>query len=468
MEKTLTPPAIGSRSASEFFEQKRRDKIAWQRRHGKNARRLLRKASQKNKPNFYTKLASERIVSYCTAYDVYRYTGSSFNRHLKIRDNEKDELQRLQAAAASRLPFNDELSDRIQSAANGIRGDEASEPGTTRRLERGKNGKVDRVHVLSSRSKQKIRAKITEFFAWCRRAKKQCTFLTLTFISDVSDRLAIRILNKFLTSIRQEVGAGFQYIRVAERQEKNNGRIHFHLILDRAINIIRFNSLWVVSQYNAGLIGMSKQLDLFVTKEEVIARHEKLMRLYQDYKAAREIRDRKAMSRITEKLKEVSIGKLFNPVDIKKISSPGALSGYLTKYVTKNNASFGCLAWSCSRGVSQMFTAAMVPHRVWSESLNPELNSYVTKDGELIEPVPYQDKKGLSVSIRIFNRKYFDEYLAEMRVVNHWILSGEIDGIPDVPRYDPSLYMRIVHNYGETADPFNLSFSEFMQYCFKN
>jgi hypothetical protein len=460
MENILTSPAIGTRSASEFFEQTRRAKIAWQRRHGKNARRLLRKATQRNKPQFYTKLASERIVSYSTIHPVYRYTGSSFNRKLKERDNETDQLQRAETATALLLPFNDELSGRIGSPVNGIHSNEAGESSSPRRLERSKNRKIDRVHVLSTRSKQKIRAKIQEFFSWCRRNKKQCTFLTLTFIDDLSDRLAIRILNKFLTSIRQEVGDGFQYIRVAERQK--NGRIHFHLILDRPINIIRFNSLWVVAQYNAGLLGMSRQLDLFVSKEEVISRHEKLMTLYQEYKVARERRDYKSQKRITEKLKEVSIGKFFNPVDIKKISSPAALSGYLTKYVTKNDASFGCLAWSCSRGVSQMFTASVVPFSVWEESKNQEINSYVSADGELITPVPYQDQKGLSVSIRIFNRKYFDQYLAEMRVVNDWILSGAID-FPDVPRYQESEYHKRVFTYGKNLDPFDLTFTEFME-----
>lgn len=425
-----------------WHEEFKRWKLERSRASGKNARRLLMTKTRKNKVNFYSKLASERIVSYYSQYDVYRFTGSSYNRQLKILYNERDLAERIEKAEAAGVSLDVVLSDREQSKVNGVCGDEKSVSDVTRRVV-GTDGKKRRVHVLSPRSKGKIRAKITEFFAWCKRAKKQCTFLTLTFISDVADRVAMRILNKFLTSMRQEVGAGFQYIRVAERQK--NGNIHFHLILDRAINIIRFNSLWVLTQYNEGLLAMSRQLDLFISKEEIVARHEKLMSLYQDYKRAREIRDSKSMQAITEKLKEISIGKLLNPVDIKKVSSAGALAGYLTKYVTKNDAEFGCLAWSCSRGVSQMFTAAMVPYKVWSESLS-ETNSYVTSDGELVQPTPYQDPKGMSVTIKIYNRKYFDQYLAEMRVVNHWILTGEI-GLPGVPRYTIDEYMYLVHNF---------------------
>lgn len=323
-------------------------------------------------------------------------------------------------------------------------------PGSSLRISRSNDGKKRGIHMLSVRSKAKVRAKVTEFFAWCRREKKQCTFLTLTFISGVSDELAIKILNKFLTSVRQEVGEGFQYIRVAERQTKNKefpNNIHFHLILDRPINIIRFNSLWVVAQYNAGLVAMSRQLDMFVTKEEIIKRHERTMQLYQDYKEARTVRDFKAMKKITELLKENAVGKLFNPVDIKKISTPRTLAGYLTKYVTKNDAQFNCLAWSCSRGVSQMFTATMVPLHVWEEA-GSELNSYVSKEGELIQSQPYTDEKKITVTLRIFNRKHFDFYLNEMRQLNAWLLSGELTFSRQlITRYDPGEYLKHIHNF---------------------
>jgi len=449
-KKRRPPPVLGSRAASQFFKQREYQEKQKKRERGKDARALLRKATQPNKPVFYTQLSSERVVSYSTIHNVPRFTGSSINQQLKKKHNEKRARDLIARAAQKELPLLFELTDGEREKIARVHSEQTGENGATRRVATGVNGKKRGIHVLSVRSKAKVRAKITEFFAWCKRAKKQCTFLTLTFISDCADEKAIKILNKFLTSLRQEVGAGFQYIRVAERQK--NGNIHFHLILDRPINIIRFNSLWVLTQYNAGLVGASRQLDMFIPREQIVARHEKLMRLYQDYKAARDIRNEKAMRDITEKLKEVSIGKLLNPVDIKKVSSAGALAGYLTKYVTKNDASFGCLAWSCSRGVSQMFTAAVVSYDVWQESLSTK-NTFVTEHGELIEPKPYQDKKGMSVTVKIYNRKYFDQYLSEMRTINLWLLSGEINfddlagyagRSPGLPVYEPDEYLQKV------------------------
>lgn len=429
-------------------------KLQKQREPGKGARRVMAQKVRKNEPQFCTKLQSERIVSYLSQHPTYKFSGSSFDRLLKQVPEKtmEDLLIDAKQLHEKGIPVFEEKQGTLfpsfdeeqrQSVAASLRIDQANKSKTTRRMAGSDDGKKYGIHVLSPRSKAKVRAKITEFFAWCRREKKQCTFLTLTFISGVSDGLAIKILNKFLTSVRQEVGDGFQYIRVAERQTKNKdfpNNIHFHLILDRPINIIRFNSLWVVAQYNAGLVAMSRQLDMFITKEEIIKRHEKTMQLYQEYKAARLVRDYPAMKKITELLKENAVGKLFNPVDIKKISTPRTLAGYLTKYVTKNDAQFRCLAWSCSRGVSQMFTATMVPLKVWEEA-GSEVNSYVSKEGELIQSEPYTDEKKITVTLRIFNRNHFDEYLNEMRQLNVWILSGKLQLTPQLlTRRAPSEY----------------------------
>lgn len=441
---TYDPTGLQPREKKANWRQEFREwHLRKKRAHGASARRQMTKKVHRNGAHFYTKLASEKIVSYASVHDCYRFSGSSYDRTLKQQHNEQQaeiKAEIFKKSQASLFTFDNE--DDGQPLAANIHCNQTNKPNTARRMVRSSNRSQRGIHVLSVRSKAKVRAKITEFFAYCRRAKKQCTFLTLTFICDVSDGTAIGILNKFLTSVRQEVGAGFQYIRVAERQE--NGNIHFHLILDRPINIIRFNSLWVLSQYNAGLVGYSKKFRRVIHKEEIEQRHKKTMQLYQDYKHARTARNHKAQQEITEQLKIHAVGKLLNPVDIKKISTPGTLAGYLTKYVTKNNAEFRCLAWSCSRGVSQLFTAAMVPLHVWKEA-GTEKNSYVTKEGELRQAQPYTDAKKMSVTVKIYNRAHFDQYLKEMRTVNLWIMTGEID-FPQVPRYGIDEYLQRIHN----------------------
>lgn len=438
------PNGLQPREKKYNWHQEFKDwKIKKAREGGAGARRQLMKKVHKNGVHFYTKLASEKIVSYASVHDCYRFSGSSYDRTLKQLHNEREAKIKKEISEKTALllfPFDNDTAR--QPLVADVHCNQTDKPNTAGGMARSSNGKKPGIHVLSVRSKAKIRAKITEFFAYCRRAKKQCTFLTLTFICDVSDGTAIKILNKFLTSVRQEVGDGFQYIRVAERQE--NGNIHFHLILDRPINIIRFNSLWVLSQYNAGLVGYSKKFRRVIHKEEIEQRHKKTMQLYQDYKHARTDRNFKAQQAITEQLKIHAVGKLLNPVDIKKISTPGTLAGYLTKYVTKNNAQFRCLAWSCSRGVSQLFTAAMVPLHVWKEAGTVK-NSYVTKEGELRQAQPYTDEKKMSVTVKIYNRAHFDQYLKEMRTVNLWIMTGQID-FPQVPRYGIDEYLQRIHN----------------------
>lgn len=432
------------------FEYLRKQKLREKLKPGRKQRKLLLRETTPNKKNFYSQMNAERVVSYNAQFDSMRFTGSSFNVKLK-KQYERERLRQREETAKKFAP---ELFEAIHRSSAGKPASNADVCNVQKGLSApaggvaGNNdGEKRRVHVLSARSKAKVRGKITEFFTACRACKKQTTFLTLTFICECDDGLAVKILNKFLTSIRQEVGHGFNYIRVAERQTNNKSfvnNIHFHLILDRPINIVRFNSLWVLSQYNAGLVGFSRKLGRVLYKDEVERMHADLMLLYTKYRQSRALRQFEIAAKIMEDIKNVSVGRFLNPVDIRKVSSISGLRGYLTKYVTKNNSEFGCLAWSCSRGVSRLFTGAMVPYKAVVEA-SSEINSYVDKEGELRRPVPYMDEKGMSVSIRIYNRQHFDQYLAEMRTVNKWLLSGEIVD-PQVEQYDLQQYITFIHN----------------------
>ena len=184
-------------------------------------------------------------------------------------------------------------------------------------------------HVMSKRSKGKIRDKATAFW---RSLKKDRILVTLTFIQHVDDKTGSKILNKFLTVVRKEI-PGFLFLRVAEhQQERETKTIHFHLLSNRRLTIRRYNALWVLQQYNAGLIARR------ANGEEI------------------------PKSEITARYKDGTIQEVLNPMDVTPAYSISGLSWYLTKYVTKQETgeSFGCLTWHCSRRVSKLFTNQVV------------------------------------------------------------------------------------------------------------
>jgi hypothetical protein len=152
--------------------------------------------------------------------------------------------------------------------------------------------------------------------------------------------------------------------------------------------------LWVLAQYNSGLIGCDK----FGNE---ISREEILMRFEND-----------------------TVHKVFNPLDIKKVKSISGLSGYLTKYITKQKKTpFTCLPWHCSRQVSRMFTRATVGPSAFAymQSFN---NYRVDREtGEctapmMAKPHPYY------VVVYAANKSAPLKYLREMEQVNKWILEG--------------------------------------------
>src|ERR1700677_703201 len=177
------------------------------------------------------------------------------------------------------------------------------------------------IHVMSKRTKGKIRDKATAFF----RSVKERKFLTLTFIEHVSDQEGRKILNKFLTVARKDI-PGFHNLTVAEHQpERDTHTIHFHILTNRRLCIRRFNALWVLQQYNSGLTG------------------------HRAHGAAI------GMGEIAARYNDGTIGEVLNPAQIERAYSISLLKWYLTKYVTKQTTDekFGCLTWHCSRKVSR-------------------------------------------------------------------------------------------------------------------
>jgi hypothetical protein len=162
--------------------------------------------------------------------------------------------------------------------------------------------------TLSQRTKSKIRKKLYAFFGQF----KKLTFLTLTFVNVVDDKKGVKLLGMFLESVKKS-DIGFEYLWVAEKQTKNEtfkNNIHFHVINNKFWKIERYKKYWIELQAKHGI-------------------HPRV--------------------------------ETFNPTsafDIKGITSNDikCLSGYLTKYVTKNKSFFNCQIWNCSKLVSNLYT----------------------------------------------------------------------------------------------------------------
>jgi hypothetical protein len=242
------------------------------------------------------------------------------------------------------------------------------------------------VHFLSTRSKGKVRDKCTAFHR-CLGTRK--TFATLTFLNDVSDKDAVKILNKFFTQLREDFPK-LKYIWIAERQTKTTGRIHFHIILNQWLPVKKYNDLWVLQQYNSGIecIGIS-----YCT--------------------------------IVGLIRNGLLGKHLNPFDVKKIKNINGLSYYLTKYVTKNKSgAFECLAWHCSRSVSKLFTKTVVSRSCFAAAASFVNSRLDRKTGELTQikapPSPFYQL------FYIENKPYFLPEMADLEMVNREIISGKV------------------------------------------
>lgn len=357
----------------------------------------LRRTSVHEK-SFTYRLGYQMAVGCLTPADNYsRFSGSSYNK-------KKRNAKTNPAVQEIPLPIGAEnggggRADALYSVQSNPVNKSQYHLRVSNAPQRNKNG----LRVLSVRSKAKIRDKATAFFR--AAGKKERIFCTLTFIQQCGDRKAVEILNKFLTVIRAE-SKSFQYLWVAERQMENQGNIHFHLIINRRLEIRRFNSLWVLQQYNAGLrYG-------FITPAEIASR-----------------------------VADETIHEILNPVDVKKIHTIGTLSNYLTKYITKGNngeksGGFLCSAWHCSRGVSKIFTSAVVSRSTFAAT-ESFINTRVNKTtGEIFTGIPKENgdpNAGRLYVVRwIVNKPYFLQFMREMEALNNWILSGENFGRDEV------------------------------------
>lgn len=369
----------------------------------------LNKRTQPNARRVVHRLGYNMIAaSYSSDASICRLSGSSLNRQYSklLRDEKKLENASLEKAAEKVCRFNPEFRESYNETKK-LRELIDSKPKYKRKLsipsfKRGKS-----LHFLSPRSKGKIRDKATAFH---RCLGTQKTFVTLTFLNEVTDARGIAVLNKFLTALRSEF-SNLHYIRISERQD--NGRIHFHLIVNKFLPVVKYNRLWSLQQYNDGieLPGISKA--------DFMWRYEESM-------------ERERLEVFSTKTNPDPVMSVMNSFDVKKIRNINGLSYYLTKYITKNeNKGFGCSAWHCSRAVSKLFIKTLVNRSTFSQAASIVNSTIIKSTGEIRKQPVKQGQ--FHCLFYIENKPYFLPEMAELEQANRWIVDGmQLSRLPDM------------------------------------
>lgn len=273
------------------------------------------------------------------------------------------------------------------------------------------------LHGLSRRTKIKIKEKMLALYA---AAKNNFTLLTLTLVNDCEDTKAVKMLNKFLTATKKQIGT-YNYVWVAERQE--NGRIHFHMIVDKKLDINYVNSLWVVQQFNSGVYHDFS--------------NEKL-KLYTGLNF-------KQLHKMGELGQQIA-HEYLNPVDVVKVKTIDGVSAYLTIYILKNETKMSCAVWHCNRNVSRLFTKQLISQQQFDFTSDPKINkiqSRKTKKEYAVKTFVHQ----YGMINTIYNKKYFNKILHELNLINSWILEDNEYKINCGVKMEFDVYKRILYAY---------------------
>lgn len=192
-------------------------------------------------------------------------------------------------------------------------------------------------------NKSKVRKKISAFFL-LDSSKKFCAFYTISFPLHLSDNLAYKVFNTWLTRCRKVFNLQ-SYLWVAERQK--NGTIHFHMLTNTFMQISEVNRFMSVALSNL----LNKQA--FSYDIEAISNYNGV-----DVDDLFHPKPRDAQGKRIKETREQRRERLRKPLNIKQAQK--CLSYYITKYVTKNDVTFNRLPWHCSRDISALFTSELV------------------------------------------------------------------------------------------------------------
>lgn len=348
-------------------------------------------------------------ASYSGGRSIHRLSGSSLNR----KKNDKEEFKRLVVQKARQMQEEatgkidpDQWSYWYWKAHDLLWNDEIDKSGyrqlDSRSVDRNVYRSCDEIARdrnktrpgMSARTKSKVRDKFTALY---RILGDEKVFMTLTFIAEVADKKAVRILNFFLTKMRMGFKLKPHYVWTAEKQKNSN--IHFHMVLNRRIPIHLFNAEWVMCQYKYGLV-------------------------YKDFS----LQDMQARYEATLKNEEPTaqagtIEEILNPLDVENIKHAYGLGYYLTKYVTKNSTEgLECLNWHCSRSVSRLFTRTVCTRSVYYSALSIKNYRWDKKTGEGIPP--FQTAGSFWQTIYKQNREAYLPELSELEAANRYVLDG--------------------------------------------
>jgi hypothetical protein len=165
----------------------------------------LNKRTQPNAKTYVCRLGYNTAAnSYTGESEIGRLSGSSLNRgEAKRRKLEREKIYFEAKEAAEKYRPGTYEYDIRKERLESLRIGTYYEPKYKRKFPRslGRSGKP--IHLLSKRSKGKVRDKCTALY---RCFKETGILATLTFINDVSDKQAVKILNKFLTALRDDKG----------------------------------------------------------------------------------------------------------------------------------------------------------------------------------------------------------------------------------------------------------------------
>lgn len=149
----------------------------------------------------------------------------------------------------------------------------------------------------------------SEVFMRTRSGRRFMAFYSISFPLGFEDIDAMKCLNIWLTRVRK-MSPKVEYLWIAERQK--NGTIHFHLLMDKFLNIRVVNHFMAICVDKVNRDNDGK---------------------YGGYNRNR-----------------------YNGVDVKRVFDIKGVRNYLAKYFSKQQAYFQCRANGMSRYVSALFT----------------------------------------------------------------------------------------------------------------
>lgn len=174
------------------------------------------------------------------------------------------------------------------------------------------------------------------------KGEKQLYFWTITFKQGIDDAAAYKILNKWLTRMRQDAHLK-SYLWIAERQQNNT--IHYHIAIHQKIPVVKANKFM-----RACLMRSADANEITMTRTDIAK--------YNGVDIAKNRKTRRVTNFAQKKHQKT-------------------LTNYLTKYVSKSESRFPHLAWHNSRDYSNLIISVNVTA---SEFFNSDLKNYVCLD----------------------------------------------------------------------------------------